>query len=84
MLIGLGALISAVLPLVIVSFSATLWFLGRRNVYSAEAEYRVVAHAVAECCWLRQLLQELHVPLSKATLAFCDNVSVVYMAANPY
>jgi hypothetical protein len=50
---------------------------------SAEAEYRVVAHVVAECCWLRQLLQELHVPLSKATLVFCDNVSAVYMAANP-
>nr|XP_020201093.2 uncharacterized mitochondrial protein AtMg00810-like [Aegilops tauschii subsp. strangulata] len=26
---------------------------------SAEAEYRVVANAVAECSWLRQLLQEL-------------------------
>ena len=25
---------------------------------SAEAEYRAVAHVVAECCWLRQLLQE--------------------------
>ena len=30
---------------------------------SVEAEYRAVAHAVAECCWLRQLLQELHLPL---------------------
>jgi hypothetical protein len=28
---------------------------------SAEAEYRVVSHAVAECYWIRQLLQELHV-----------------------
>ena len=27
---------------------------------SAEAEYRAVANAVAECTWLRQLLQELH------------------------
>ncbi|KAK1599905.1 hypothetical protein QYE76_017623 [Lolium multiflorum] len=36
---------------------------------SAEAEYRAVAHAVAECCWLRQLLQELHRPLSSATLS---------------
>jgi hypothetical protein len=27
---------------------------------SAEAEYRAVAHVVAECCWLRQLLQDLH------------------------
>jgi hypothetical protein len=32
---------------------------------------------------LRRLLQELHVPLSKATLVFCDNVSAVYMTANP-
>ena len=50
---------------------------------SAEAEYRAVAHVVAECCWLRQLLQELHVPLAKATVVYCDNVSVVYMTANP-
>ena len=50
---------------------------------SAEAEYRAVAHAVAECCWLRQLLQELHVPLASATVVYCDNVSAVYMTANP-
>jgi hypothetical protein len=49
---------------------------------SAEAEYRAVAH-VAECCWIRQLLQELHLPLSKATIVYCDNVSAVYMTANP-
>jgi hypothetical protein len=50
---------------------------------SAEAEYRAVAHAVAECCWVRQLLGELHHPLSSATVVFCDNVSTVYMASNP-
>jgi hypothetical protein len=50
---------------------------------SAEAEYRAVAHVVAECCWIRQLLQELHVPLSSATVVYCDNVSAVYMMANP-
>jgi len=50
---------------------------------SAEAEYRAVAHVVAECCWIRQLLQELHLPLSKATVVYCDNVSAVYMTANP-
>jgi len=50
---------------------------------SAEAEYRDVAHVVAECCWLRQLLQELHVPLKVATVVYCDNVSAVYMTANP-
>jgi hypothetical protein len=50
---------------------------------SAEAEYRAVAHVVAECCWLRQLLQELHVSIASATVVYCDNVSAVYMAANP-
>jgi histone deacetylase 1/2 len=51
---------------------------------SAEAEYRAVANAVAECCWLRQLLQELHCPVvDKATVVFCDNISAVYLAANP-
>jgi hypothetical protein len=35
------------------------------------------------CCWLRQLLQELHVSLDSATTVYCDNVSAVYMTANP-
>lgn len=48
---------------------------------SAEAEYRVVAHAVAECCWLRQLLQELHQPLCSAIIVYCDNISAVYMSS---
>ncbi|GJS51926.1 ribonuclease H-like domain-containing protein [Tanacetum coccineum] len=50
---------------------------------SAEAEYRGVANAVAETCWLRNLLRELHTPLSCATLVYCDNFSVVYLSSNP-
>ena len=50
---------------------------------SAEAEYRVVANIVAECCWLRQLLGELRIDVPKATVVYCDNISSVYMAANP-
>ncbi|XP_071678617.1 uncharacterized mitochondrial protein AtMg00810-like [Lolium perenne] len=50
---------------------------------SAEAEYRAVANAVAECTWLRQLLQELHHGVSRATVVYCDNVSAVYLSANP-
>jgi hypothetical protein len=50
---------------------------------SAEAEYRAVASAVAECCWLRQLLQELHISIASVTVVYCDNVSAVYMTANP-
>ncbi|GJS51481.1 ribonuclease H-like domain-containing protein [Tanacetum coccineum] len=50
---------------------------------STEAEYRGVANAVAETCWLRNLLRELHTPLSSATLVYCDNVSAVYLSSNP-
>ena len=50
---------------------------------SAEAEYRAVANAVAECSWLRQLLQELLLDVSKATIVYSDNVSAIYLLANP-
>jgi hypothetical protein len=50
---------------------------------SAEAEYRGVANAVAECSWLRNLLDELNCKIDKATMVFCDNVSTVYMSLNP-
>nr|GEX51184.1 ribonuclease H-like domain-containing protein [Tanacetum cinerariifolium] len=50
---------------------------------SAEAEYRRVANAVAETSWIRNLLRELQTPLFTATLVYCDNVSAVYMSANP-
>nr|GEW60968.1 ribonuclease H-like domain-containing protein [Tanacetum cinerariifolium] len=41
---------------------------------SAEAEYRGVANSVAETSWIRNLL---------LTLVYYDNVSAVYMPANP-
>ncbi|GJX04230.1 ribonuclease H-like domain-containing protein [Tanacetum coccineum] len=50
---------------------------------SVEAEYRGVANAVAEISWIRNLLHELHTSLFTATLVNCDNVSAVYMSANP-
>jgi hypothetical protein len=56
------------------------WSSKRQNAIprsSAEAEYRVVANGVAEACWLRQLLVELHRPLPQATLVYCNNVSAV-------
>ncbi|XP_021317708.1 uncharacterized protein LOC110435924 [Sorghum bicolor] len=52
-------------------------------VSSAEAEYRAVANGVAEASWLRQLLAELHSPLSRSALVYCDNVSAVYLSTNP-
>ncbi|GJS52729.1 ribonuclease H-like domain-containing protein [Tanacetum coccineum] len=42
---------------------------------SAKAEYQGVANVVAETAWLRNLLRELHSPLSTATIVYCDNVT---------
>jgi hypothetical protein len=50
---------------------------------SAEAEYRAVANCIAESCWIRQLLQELHHTPTKTTVVYCDNVSAMYMSSNP-
>ncbi|GKD90326.1 ribonuclease H-like domain-containing protein [Tanacetum coccineum] len=51
--------------------------------FSAEAEYRGVANAVAETSWLRNLLRELHPPLHSAIIVYCDNVNAVYLSSNP-
>ncbi|GKC54789.1 ribonuclease H-like domain-containing protein, partial [Tanacetum coccineum] len=62
------------------------WYAKRQHTISrssAEAEYRGVANVVAETVWIRNLLHELHSPLLTATLVYCDNVSAVYMSANP-
>ncbi|KAK4355559.1 hypothetical protein RND71_024530 [Anisodus tanguticus] len=50
---------------------------------SAEAKYRGVANVVAEICWLRNLLLELHCPLRKVSLIYCDNISAIYLSHNP-
>jgi hypothetical protein len=57
------------------------WSSKRQHIVSrssAEAEYRGVANAVAEACWIRQLFGELRRPLTRATLVYCDNISVVF------
>jgi len=62
------------------------WSSKRQNTVSrssAEAKYRAVANGVEEATWLRQLLSELHAPLQRATLVYCDNISAVYMSSNP-
>ncbi|GJU90311.1 ribonuclease H-like domain-containing protein [Tanacetum coccineum] len=50
---------------------------------SAEAEYRGVANVVAETSWIHNLLRKLHTLLFTAILVYYDNVSDVYMSANP-
>jgi hypothetical protein len=49
---------------------------------SAEAEYRAVANAIAECSWLQQLLLELSCPVDKATIVYRDNILAVYLSAS--
>ncbi|GKD37064.1 ribonuclease H-like domain-containing protein [Tanacetum coccineum] len=49
---------------------------------SAEAEYRGVANVVAETTWLRNLLRELHSPLSTATLVRVLHVPSRYQYAD--
>jgi hypothetical protein len=62
------------------------WVAKRQPIISrssAEAAYSVVANGVVEASWLRQLLHELHNPLQRATLVYCDNVSAVHLSTNP-
>nr|GEV51949.1 ribonuclease H-like domain-containing protein [Tanacetum cinerariifolium] len=56
-------------------------FSALKRILCAKAKYRGV-NAVAETCWLRNLLRELHTPLSSPTLVYCDNISVVYFSSN--
>nr|GEW23624.1 ribonuclease H-like domain-containing protein [Tanacetum cinerariifolium] len=56
----------------LLSWSSKRQFTTSRS--SAEAEYRGVANAVAETCWLCIIL---------STIVYCDNVSAVYLSSNP-
>jgi hypothetical protein len=42
-----------------------------------------VANDMVKACCIRQLLVELHSPLPRATLIYCDNVSTVYLSTKP-
>ena len=42
-----------------------------------------MANVVAEICWLWSLLFELHCPIQRASLVYCDNISAVYLSCNP-
>ncbi|GKA09472.1 ribonuclease H-like domain-containing protein [Tanacetum coccineum] len=62
----------------LVSYTDADW-AGYPSTRSAKAKYRGVANVVAETAWLRNLLCELHSPLSTATLVYCDNVRVLHV-----
>ncbi|CAJ2641032.1 unnamed protein product [Trifolium pratense] len=49
---------------------------------STEAEYRAMATTTSEIVWLRWLLSDMGVSLSKATPMYCDNKSAIQIAHN--
>ncbi|GAV64806.1 hypothetical protein CFOL_v3_08321 [Cephalotus follicularis] len=50
---------------------------------SAKAEYREMAHSTAELMWLRSLLLEMGLLVSKPMKIFCDNQTVICITSNP-
>ncbi|WMV20154.1 hypothetical protein MTR67_013539 [Solanum verrucosum] len=48
-----------------------------------EAEYRAVAHAVAETNWLTNLLKEFRISLDNVPTIYCDNIVTTYFCQNP-
>ncbi|GKE18612.1 ribonuclease H-like domain-containing protein [Tanacetum coccineum] len=66
----------------LVAYSNADW-AGCPTTWRSTSEYRGFANVFAETCWLRNLLRELHTPLSSATLVYCDNLSAVYLSSNP-
>lgn len=50
---------------------------------TAEAEYRAMAHTVAELRWLQYLLKDLGVSLASPPTLFCDNKAAIAIAENP-
>uniref|UniRef100_A0A2N9H7M7 Reverse transcriptase Ty1/copia-type domain-containing protein n=1 Tax=Fagus sylvatica TaxID=28930 RepID=A0A2N9H7M7_FAGSY len=50
---------------------------------STEAEYRALASASAEVCWLRTLVKDLGLYLYDPPVLWCDNVSALAITSNP-
>lgn len=80
--IGEGALTPDILPLIIV-YVLVVQKETHISHSSVEAEYRGVANVVSKSCWLHNFLLEVHCPNPKATLVYCDNVSVIHLSDNP-
>lgn len=88
-LIGLGAMTPGDQCLGIVFSSVAHQCRGLWNTRPLSSDpalrlhiYCVITNAVADCSWLRQLLREIHVIIQKATMAFYDVISTIYMTHN--
>ncbi|XP_070040726.1 uncharacterized mitochondrial protein AtMg00810-like [Nicotiana tomentosiformis] len=66
--------------------SLILWKAKKQTTISrssAEAEYRSMAHTVAELTWLNGLLKELAVDIKEPMELYCDNKAALQIVANP-
>uniref|UniRef100_A0A2N9GMI3 Reverse transcriptase Ty1/copia-type domain-containing protein n=1 Tax=Fagus sylvatica TaxID=28930 RepID=A0A2N9GMI3_FAGSY len=87
--------IGLVIPMIGRSTSGLLVYLGHNPITwsakkqltvsrsSTEAEYRALASASAELCWLRALIKDLGIYLYDPPILWCDNVSALAIASNP-
>ncbi|XP_057505369.1 uncharacterized mitochondrial protein AtMg00810-like [Actinidia eriantha] len=50
---------------------------------SAEAELRSTALGICEALWLKQLLEELHIPQQSPIIIWCDNKAAISISHNP-
>ncbi|CAN6716764.1 unnamed protein product [Malus baccata var. baccata] len=50
---------------------------------SIEAEYKALAHTVADVAWIRLILKDLGVVLLVQPTIYCDNTSAIVLSANP-
>jgi hypothetical protein len=64
-----------------ITWSAKKQFTVSRS--STEAEYRALASASVELCWLCVLIKDLGIFLLDPPILWCDNVSALAIASNP-
>ncbi|GMI69275.1 hypothetical protein HRI_000596800 [Hibiscus trionum] len=50
---------------------------------STEAEFRSLADSICDAMWVKSLLAELKIQLSKTPVIWCDNTSAIAHSANP-
>ncbi|KAG7599793.1 Retrotransposon Copia-like N-terminal [Arabidopsis suecica] len=50
---------------------------------STEAEYRTLSDTAAEMSWITAVLKQIGLPQEKIPEVYCDNLSAVYLSANP-
>lgn len=71
---------------VFIGDSLVSWSSKKQHVVSrssTESEYRSLAHVAAEVSWIQSLLSEIGQPSQSTPIAWCDNMSALFLAANP-